>query len=259
MSKTIKLTIAYDGTGYSGWQKQKNGITVQETIEKALSVIVNTPISLHGAGRTDTGVHALGMTAHFHTTKTHAPHVFLKGLNSMLPKDIRIIESCEKANDFHARFSAFGKIYSYHLFTGAIQLPHQRLYAAHIPQKLDTNNMIASLEMLKGKHDFSSFETSGSRDKTITTGKGAIRTIYTADLKKEGDHIIITFCGDGFLRHMVRNIVGTLLEVGRGKRTTQNFRETLEAKDRARGGSTAAAKGLFLNQVLYSPPPPNGS
>ncbi len=251
--RTLKLLISYDGTHYGGWQRQHNRNTIQQEIETALSTMLNSKIDVHGAGRTDAGVHALGMTAHFHTSKYLSANVFFRGLNSMLPRDIRILACSEENEDFHARFSATGKEYCYHIFTGAIQPPTNRLYSTHIPRNLQLDLMQQALLHLIGTQDFSSFEASGSRDRSITTGRGAVRTIYYASVKKIGDHeLTLTLRGDGFLRHMVRNIAGTLIEVGKGKTSTEDFAEIIRAKDRSEAGPTAAAKGLFLQQVFYN-------
>lgn len=249
--KKFKLTIAYDGTNYSGWQRQKNANTIQQEIETHLAVILDEPCFLHGAGRTDAGVHARAMTAHFKTAKARTVKSIACGLNSMLPKDIRITDCIEVDDSFHARFSAVGKIYSYHIYTGLIQPPTERLYITHVPFELDEINMRECLSIITGTHDFSSFEAAGSRDINADHGRGAVRTIQTASLVKEQEYLTITLQGDGFLRHMVRNIAGTLIEVGKQRRSVAGFREALEAKDRARGGSTAPAHGLFLEKVLY--------
>jgi len=247
----FKLTIAYDGTNYSGWQRQKNANTIQQEIETHLAVILDEPCFLHGAGRTDAGVHARAMTAHFKTERQRTVKSIAGGLNSMLPKDIRITD-CVTVNDtFHARFSAIGKIYSYHIYTGLIQQPTERLYFTHVPFSLGDRHILECLDIIKGTHDFSSFEAAGSRDVNADHGRGAVRTIQTASLVRNGDYLSITLQGDGFLRHMVRNIAGTLIEVGKQRRSVEGFREVLEAKDRAKGGSTAPAHGLFLEKVLY--------
>ena len=248
----IKLVIAYDGTGFCGWQRQKNGETIQEEIERAASRICNQSITVHGAGRTDAGVHALAMTAHFHTSSTLSLERMHKGLNSLLPNSIRIIEIEEQTPDFHARFTAKSKTYRYTLFTGPIQPPQQRLYVAHYPGSTDVELMQRCLTLITGTHDFSSFETTGTRDKGCTSGKGAVRTILAAWLEQpdpETLHLFIT--GDGFLRHMVRNIAGTVIEVGQFKRSISAFAEILEARDRQCAGATAPAHGLTLISVDY--------
>lgn len=248
--KNFKLTIAYDGTNYSGWQRQKNANTIQQEIETHLSVILDEACFVHGAGRTDAGVHAKAMTAHVKTEKPRTAKAIANGLNSMLPKDIRITECEEAENSFHARFSAVGKIYSYRIFTGLIQSPTERLYTTHVPAALDQKMMKKCLEIITGTHDFSTFEAAGSRD-VNAPGRGAVRTIQQSSLIQNGNDITITLQGDGFLRHMVRNIAGTLIEVGKQRRSIAEFKEAFEARDRAGGGSTAPAHGLFLEKVLY--------
>jgi len=250
--RNIRLIIAFDGTGFNGWQRQKHDITIQGEIEKCLARMTNHEIMLHGAGRTDAGVHAEGMVANFFTTSRITCSSFFKGLNSMLPYAIRILAADEVSADFHARFSAAGKHYEYHLYTGEVMPPLERLYSLHIPAPLDLPSMHESLQILHGSHDFSTFENAGSREKDKPSRKGAIRTITTAKLEETSpDHLIITIIGEGFLRHMVRNIVGTLLEVGTGRRTIEEFGKALLAKDRSAGGATAPPHGLKLRKVLY--------
>jgi len=250
--RNIKITIAFDGTGFSGWQRQSNAVTIQGEIEKALSRICDTPTSLHGAGRTDAGVHALAMVANFETKSTIDLPQLQKALNSILPFAIRINKIAEVPAEFHSRFSPSSKTYIYNIDTSAIQSPINRLYVVHIPQKLSISNIEQCLSLIAGTHDFASFEASGSRDKSITTGRGSIRTIHTVKLYKTGkDSYQFEFSGDGFLRHMVRNIVGTVLDVGKGRTTTEEFKEILASKDRSSAGVTAPAHGLFLKQIYY--------
>lgn len=248
---TVKLLIAFDGTGYCGWQKQKNGPTIQEEIERALSIICDRSIVVHGAGRTDAGVHALGMTAHFKTSSRVTVENFRKGLNSLLPDAIRIIEAHNVDAGFHARFSALGKTYRYTLFTGQVMPPCRRFYAHHVPHVLSGEAMSSCLDYLVGEHDFSSFETSGSRDKDHQHGRGAVRTMFRTVLNQSGEYMELEFTGDGFLRHMVRNLTGTVIEVGRGKRSTNEFIRILRCRDRNRAGATAPACGLSLVKVHY--------
>lgn len=252
--RNIKLTIAYDGTAYCGWQRQKKDPTIQEAIESQLARIHTKHITLHGAGRTDAGVHARGMVAHFHTGKALSAPFFLEALNSMLPTDIRILEAEEVPADFHARFSAIAKTYVYSIDTSPIQHPMKRLYAIHISKDLNLDAMNQCLQMLMGEHDFACFETTGSRDKDAIGGRGSVRTILQADLTRNSSNLLrFTFTGDGFLRHMIRNIMGTIIEVGRGKRPPSQFRDILVSADRTQAGNTAAAHGLTLDQVHYSP------
>lgn len=250
--RTVKLLIAFDGTGYCGWQRQKNGLSIQEEIERALSIICNENIILHGAGRTDAGVHARGMTAHFKTNSKVDGTALQKGLNSLLPGAIRILEAGDQSANFHARFSALAKTYHYTIFTGQVMPPDWRLYIHHLPFTQDLSSMEQCLEELLGTHDFSSFETTGSRDKNNTSGRGGVRTIYHARLIEPEEYIVqLQFTGDGFLRHMVRNMTGTLLEVGRGKRTVEEFIQILHHRDRNQAGATAPSCGLSLVKVHY--------
>ncbi len=253
--RNIKLIIAYDGTRYAGWQKQKTDPTIQGLLEGALTTMTSAPAVLHGAGRTDAGVHALAMVANF-TTATNIPCPgFLKGLNSMLPSDIRILTATDTEPEFHARRSACAKTYVYNICNTPVQIPTERLYSAHISGNLDIDAIKDSLVCIQGTHDFSSFEASGSRDPENTNGRGAIREIFVAQLNrlKTEDKIRITLIGDGFLRHMVRNIAGTLIQVGKGTITVQGFKKILAAKDRSCAGPTAPARGLFLQKVHYRP------
>ncbi|MBW1636439.1 MAG: tRNA pseudouridine(38-40) synthase TruA [Deltaproteobacteria bacterium] len=250
--RNIRLDIAYDGTGYSGWQRQKEKRTIQGEIETRLNRITGDKISLHGAGRTDAGVHAEGMVAHFRTTCSVSTENFSRALNSMLPASIRIFSAKAVSEDFHARFSALGKQYRYAIFTGEIQPPTQRLYSLHIKASLNFNVMEDCLVQLEGTHDFSSFENSGSRDKRNTGGRGAVRTISRASLRRESNNrVLINFSGDGFLRSMVRNMVGTLLDAGRGRLTPHGFGEIMQAGDRTLAGQTAPPHGLNLVKVVY--------
>jgi tRNA pseudouridine38-40 synthase len=251
-SRRIRLTIAYDGTRYCGWQRQENGRSIQQEIETRLETMTQEEIKLHGAGRTDAGVHAEAMVAHFDCTSRITNSRFLHGLNSMLEGDIRILTAETCASDFHARFSAKGKCYQYHLCTASVQPPTRRLYSLHVTAPLDLPLICRCLLLLEGTHDFQSFENTGTRDKTIVTGRGAVRTIYSARiLTVDSTHLIFEFIGDGFLKNMVRNLMGTLLEAGKGKINSQEFAEIMEAKDRSAGGATAPPHALFLKQVFY--------
>ncbi len=254
MSRNIRLLIAYDGGNYRGWQRQPQGETVQGELEKKLTLFCGEPISLHGAGRTDAGVHALGMVAHFHTTTAFPVVAFFKGLNSMLPHDIRILDAEEAADDFHSRYSALGKTYRYDFFTGPVQLPSTRLYRAHLPGTFDPARVAAGLELLIGTHDFSSFECTGSRNKNIIAGRGAVRTLFQVSCFPQlgaADCWSLRLTGDGFLRQMVRILAGTLIELGQGKRPPEGFAAILAAQDRSKAGPTAPACGLFLERLYY--------
>ncbi len=250
--QNIRLLISYDGTDFSGWQRQLHDRTIQGEIERYLTLMTREEIHLHGAGRTDAGVHAEGMVAHFATGSPLSCQTLLRGLNAMLPGAIRILDAVKVSPDFHARFSAIGKRYQYIIYTGSILPPHLRLYRVHVTAELDLTAIHNCLPLLEGIHDFSSFENSGSRDKSNCSGRGAVRTIHQAKLiQQTPDTLIFQFIGDGFLRNMVRNIVGTLLEVGRRKLTVVEFSAILQAKDRTRAGATAPAHGLLLKEVHY--------
>jgi tRNA pseudouridine38-40 synthase len=239
-NRNIKLLLAFDGTGYAGWQKQKSEKTVQGVIEERLQVMTGECAPLHGAGRTDAGVHALGMVANF-VTGTEIPcQGFVKGLNSLLPADIRVLEAEEVDPGFHARRSARAKTYWYNLSSGPVQLPTERLYCAHVFAELDFTAIREGLGHVTGTHDFSSFEGAGSRDPE-REGRGAVRTIFEASLKTmaAGKYHRFVITGDGFLRHMVRNIVGTMLEVGQGRLVPAEVAAILAARDRSAAGSTA--------------------
>lgn len=257
MSTTnIRLLIAYDGTLYCGWQRQRNGQTIQGILEEKLSIMSGQKITVNGAGRTDSGVHALGMVANFKSSSAMSAHAYYRALNSMLPSDIRILDAQAVKADFHARYNSTGKTYRYDFFTGKIQLPHQRLYRAHIRAPFLLKQVQSCLNMLTGSHDFSSFEATGSRDLTRTSGRGATRTLFCAQCLTDTnipEHYSFLFQGDGFLRHMVRNIAGTLFLAASGRISTEEFYTILQQKDRCKAGPTAPACGLFLQQVHYRP------
>jgi tRNA pseudouridine38-40 synthase len=253
MERNIRLLLAYDGTNYAGWQRQKDQPTIQGALEEKIAVITGHPAVLHGAGRTDAGVHALGMVANFATDTFIPCPGFRKGLNSMLPEDIRVLAVTEAATGFHSRFHATGKCYFYNLIIGEVLVPTDRLYCANLRSPLLWDKLQACLELLVGLHDFTSFEAAGSRDPG-GDGMGAVREIHKAELRQDDRHpekFKIVISGNGFLRHMVRNIVGTLVEVGKGKRSVAEFRDLIELRDRAAAGPTMPAKGLFLKEVYY--------
>jgi len=256
--RNIRLLTAFDGSSYNGWQRQKDVPTIQRTLEKCLAIMVDSKVTLHGAGRTDAGVHALGMTANFQAASAIPCSGFLHGLNSMLPPDIRILDVSEAAMNFHSRYNATGKAYRYDIFTGKIQLPTERLYFTHFPHCFYMNRINQSLQHILGTHDFTSFEGSGSRDVKKNSKRGAERTLFHVSLTphpEKPDHWSFSFVGDGFLRHMVRNLVGTLIEVGTGKISDDEFQGILRSRDRQAAGPTAPAHGLFLVKVYYGPIP----
>jgi tRNA pseudouridine38-40 synthase len=246
MLKNFKLTIEYDGSGYHGWQRQKNGRTIQGEIEKALMTMTGKKVSLTGSGRTDAGVHALGQVANFVCETGLLPGDFRKGLNGLLSGDI-VIKSCEQVHEsFHARYDALRKTYRYRILNRSIPAAISRQYAWFIRKELDLDAMRAAISHIIGTHDFSAFEGAGSPRSHST------RTVMKAVLvEKRREDIIFEIQADGFLRFMVRNIVGTLVDVGHHKITPDGFKEILMSKDRNLAGATAPPHGLFLMEVLY--------
>ncbi|MFH7319170.1 tRNA pseudouridine(38-40) synthase TruA [Desulfurivibrio sp. D14AmB] len=269
MAANVKLTIAYDGTAYDGWQRQRHRPTIQESLEAALGRMLGQRVVVHGAGRTDAGVHALGMVANFQPQRSLPLDAYRRGLNSMLPPDIRILAAEEVESGFHARFSARGKAYLYFFTTAVVMPPSRRLYCAHFPGAFDLEAARKALPLLIGEHDFSAFEATGSRTLAgpgeAERGRGAVRCLSRLTLERDergwgpmveqrragGESYRLLVAGDGFLRHMVRNIAGTLIEVGRGRRRPESLGELLAGGDRALAGPTAPACGLTLWQVYY--------
>lgn len=256
MLRTIKLVLAYDGTDYAGWQRQvpARGKTIQGEVESAIHRLLGASVTLYGAGRTDAGVHARGMTAHFQTESDIPLQGMQRGVNCMLPRDIRVMSVENVANDFHARYNASGKRYVYSFWVGETMPPLLLRYAAPVRPPLVIETMRQCLPFLIGSHDFASFEATGSRDQSSEQGRGSVRTIHHAGLEAdpvEPGLYHLTVSGDGFLRHMVRNIVGTLFEAGRGRISPDHFAVIIEARQRALAGPTAPACGLVLEEVYY--------
>jgi tRNA pseudouridine38-40 synthase len=243
-----KLLIAYEGTHYHGWQVQFNGISIQQRIEEALSVILRHPAKITGSGRTDAGVHALGQTAHFDSDSQLDVHAALHSLNGLLPSDIRILSISEVAADFHARYSAKGKIYRYHLYLERVLNPFRRNFVWHVPFIKDLNAMRKAASLFTGTHDFTSFANEAHRG---TASYDSVRRIDRIDFIQEKGGIALEFEGEGFLYMMVRNMVGILVEVGAGKRQPESIADILLLKDRKSAGQAAPARGLFLVKVLY--------
>lgn len=252
--RNVRLRLAYDGTEFAGWQRQAALPTIQGLIEAGLETMTRAPVTLHGAGRTDAGVHARGMVANFYTEARIPVEAFSRGLNAMLPLAIRVLESDEAPLAFHSRYDATGKTYAYYLFTGPVQSPLRRLYQAQTRGPFDLEAVCACLGLLIGTHDFSSFEGAGSRDLTSEGGRGAVRSLLAADCRADDEpgSWRFTFTGDGFLRHMVRNLVGTLILAAHNRLDPADCRAILAARDRAQAGPTAEARGLFLEEVHYT-------
>ena len=243
--KRILLTVEYDGTGYSGWQRQVNGLAVQQVLEEALSSACGHPVSVTGASRTDAGVHALDQKVHFDTDCTIPPDKFPFVLNTMLPPDIRVLEGCEVPSDFHARFLTSGKTYTYRIWNARHASALRRNTHWHIPVPLSEAPVRNALLTLPGKHDFSAFQAAGG------TAKTTVRTLRSADLEVHGSEWILTVSGDAFLYNMVRIIAGTVAEIGLEKRSPDAFTKAFETLDRLSLGMTAPAHGLELTRVFY--------
>jgi len=246
MRKNFKLTIEYDGSGFHGWQRQKNDRTVQGVIEAAIATMTGETVTLIGSGRTDAGVHALGQVANFLCETELTAPIFERGLNSLLPEDV-VIRRCRQVNEsFHARFSVKSKIYQYRILNRGIPVAVGRHYCWFIRRDIDVESMRAAAGYIVGTHDFKSFEGTGSpRSSTL-------RQVIRAEwLEPEPDHLIFIIEADGFLRYMVRNLVGTLVLVGQGKLTPEDFKGILFSTDRNQAGTTAPPQGLFLMEVKY--------
>ncbi|MEI8365835.1 MAG: tRNA pseudouridine(38-40) synthase TruA [Parachlamydiaceae bacterium] len=245
---TYKLSIAYDGTNYCGWQVQPNGVSIQEVIQKALFVALRQEITIIASGRTDAGVHALEQIAHFHSDKQIDLYRLRGSLNALLPPDIRITDIVAVPAHFHAQYSPISKVYHYHLHLNRVEDPFYRLYRWHIKEKIDTNILREGTKIFIGTHDFTSFANqahlgSASRD--------PVRTLSRLDAVDQPGGMRLEFEANGFLYKMVRNIVGTLVETAAGKHSLEDLRHMLAAKDRKKAGNAAPSNGLFLVNVNY--------
>jgi tRNA pseudouridine38-40 synthase len=242
-----KLTIAYDGTNYSGWQVQENATSIQALVQEALQTALRHPLDLTGAGRTDAGVHAKGQTAHFDTDVSTHPSRLLLSLNALLPPDIRIMQMEQVEATFHARYSAKSKIYHYHLHLDPILDPFTKLYSYQVFGRFDLQKLKKAAPFFIGTHNFTSF----ANVKKTNKEPDAIRTLYRLDVIEEQGGVRLEFEGDGFLYKMVRNITGTLLEIGAGKLSPEEIPTILHKQNRSAAGAAAQPHGLFLVQVLY--------
>lgn len=250
-----QLTTAYDGTAYSGWQVQPTGVSIQSLIQKALSTALRTPTSLTGSGRTDAGVHARGQTAHFDAATPIDRRRLRLSLNALLPSDIRVLEIEERDPDFHARYSAKSKIYHYHLHLEPVIDPFVRLYRCHVRGKCDIKRIEEATAHFTGTRDFLSFANEQHKG---SASKNSVRTLVRLDVIPQKGGVRLEFEGDGFLYKMVRNITGTLLDIGRGKISKEKIEEIFAAKDRRRAASAAPPEGLFLMKVRYDERPAKG-
>jgi tRNA pseudouridine38-40 synthase len=253
--KTIKLTIAYDGTHFHGWQFQPGIATIQGAIQDAARKITQEKIIAHGASRTDAGVHALGQVAHFKTRSALSATEIQRALNALLPPAIRIVAAEEMGQDFHSRWQSQGKTYRYRIYRGRVLPPFDYGRVLHYPWPLDHAAMAAAARRFEGEHDFSSFAaSSGSEDDD--RDRDMQRVIYSSEIVREQDRDEIAYVvrGKSFLRYMVRKIVGTLLEVGRGRLSADTIPELFAARDRSRSGPTVPPEGLYLVALEYPDP-----
>ena len=246
--RNLKLTIVYDGTDYVGWQRQAAGVSIQGVLEDALAPFDGAPVTVHGAGRTDAGVHALGQVASVQISAAIELATLARALNAVLPATIRIASVEEADPEFHARFSATGKTYEYRIVNAPFVSPFVHRYAWHVPQHLDMAAIQEATEQLRGRHDFAAFQSAG------TDVPSSVRTITAIEwIRGAGSDVplVLRLSGDGFLRHMVRNLAGTLVEFGRGRWPASAMARILASRDRSRAGTTAPPNGLFLVAVMY--------
>jgi tRNA pseudouridine38-40 synthase len=247
--RNLKITLQYDGTNYVGWQRQARGTSIQGLLEDALEPIAGTRITVHGAGRTDAGVHALAQVASVSFPGAHDAPVLARALNAVLPTDVRVLSVADVPADFHARFSAVGKTYEYRIVNAPIVSPFLVRYAWHIHHDLDVDAMKRASSHLIGMHDFAGFQGAGS---DVASSQRTIQAIDWENGRGHDNPLVIRLRGDGFLRHMVRNIVGTLVEIGGGRWMSDRILDILASRDRSQAGTTAPAHGLFLVRVEYS-------
>jgi tRNA pseudouridine38-40 synthase len=249
----FKLTLAYDGTAYQGWQTQKIGLGVQQRVEEALAKLFPSHPGVQGSSRTDTGVHALGMVAHFEVPRGECrmtPYKLLLAINAWLPEDIRVMAAARASRDFHARFHASGKQYRYQIWNHPAMQPLLRSTAWHVSRPLDIKAMRAAAALFVGKHDFQSFAANSGQPREST-----VRTVRRCEIKRSGPLLTIIIEGDGFLYRMCRGIAGTLAQVGLGRFPASQIALMLEKKDRRAAGMSAPAHGLVLWKVFYGKKP----
>ena len=245
MTPTFRVVVAYDGTGYSGWQVQPGRETVQGWLIRAAQPLLGEGVRVTGASRTDAGVHALRQVVSMRSARAAPADVVARALNADLPRDIRVVACAEVDAGFDARRAARGKRYGYLLENGPVPSPFLRRYAWHVPVPLDVAGMRRALAPLRGRHDFSAFRAAAGRDHEPTCAIRALRVV------RRRERIAVFVSGDRFLHHMVRNIVGSVVEVGRGARPPEWLADVLASRDRRRAGPTAPARGLTLMRVMY--------
>jgi tRNA pseudouridine38-40 synthase len=244
-TRNYRMLLQYDGTDYAGWQIQSSLRTVQGTLQQALERVAGHPIRLTGSGRTDAGVHARGQVANFYSFQRLPLDAWIRAINRLLPADIRVLRVTRAASGFHSRLSAIGKHYRYQIYTGPILSPWDSRYFLHWTRPLDLEAMQQAARMLIGHHDMSSFAASG------TTVRCFERAVTRSEFRRGGRRLVYDIEANGFLQHMVRILVGTLLEVGIGRFSVADFQAILQSRDRTRAGKTAPPQGLFLQRVFY--------
>ncbi len=256
--RTLRLTVEYDGTNYVGWQRQAQGVSIQGLLEEALQPFEGEPLTVHGAGRTDAGVHALAQVASVRTRTLHDVRTLRRALNAVLPTDVRVVSVEDALPEFHARFDAVSKTYAYRIATGPVVSAFEHRFIWHVPGALNVEAMHQGAQALLGRHDFAAFQSSGGDVHTTE------RTILSIAVEPERGQtgvspgsdqgqtpLVIRVTGDGFLRHMVRSIAGTLVDVGLGRWQPSEVGRILAGRDRSRAGRAAPASGLFLVRVDY--------
>ena len=252
MGRNIKLVLAYDGTAYHGWQMQPKHPTIQKTLHQTLWRVLGGPTQPpHASGRTDAGVHALGQVVTFLTDKPIPAANLVMALNDVLPADIRVLSAEEASANFHPRDSAKAKTYRYRLFRSEICSPFLARFVNHYPYPLDEAAMIAVAGLIEGEHDFTSFAAADPEKGLEDEDRSKVRTIFSSAWRREGDELIYEVRGSGFLHHMVRNLVGTFLLLGRGTITAKDLKRILDLKDRSAAGPTVGSEGLYLVNVEY--------
>ncbi len=248
MPRRIRLTLAWDGTEFHGWQVQPGLPTIQGVLEEIIGAIEGKPVHVAGSGRTDAGVHARAQVAAFTIDNPIPADNLRRAINRLLPPAIRVLDAIETNANFHPRFDAIAKTYEYTIHRAPICSPFEWRYVHHYPYPLDEDAMIAAARLFEGEHDFTAFAASDNRDEE---GKSRVRAIFSSTMARSADRLIYTVRGSGFLKHMVRNIVGTLIETGRGNLDARAITAFFSADSTGKAGPTAPAKGLVLMSVEY--------
>jgi tRNA pseudouridine38-40 synthase len=249
--RNLKLILSYDGSEFAGWQVQPDAVTVQGTLASAIGRITGEKVLPQGSGRTDAGVHALAQVVTFVTESSIPTANFVKALNDILPASVRVLEAEEAAADFHARHSARSKTYRYRIYRAAICPPFLARYVWHYPYPLDEGAMITAAGLVEGEHDFTSFAAVDPERVREGAAVSNVRRIFSSGWERDADEFVYTVKGSGFLHHMVRNLVGTFILVGKGTLQVDDLTRILEARNRSAAGATAPASGLYLVNVEY--------